>query len=478
MKIDAGVERVLRMNKNLAASSIMILLAAMITVLFYYPVKSVYNTEYIIVSVCMILYLFFHICLFCRYGWYIFEPITIVGILYFFVFFVDPLLNIVLGTTYCMNEFDVMPGCVKATGAFMIAYIFLILGYYGSWKASPQGYLQKNEIKKNHIIQNWNRKKVEKAALFIWVISFGCASLELVAKGMSISYFLTLGRTGSINDLYNQSAFGFLGNFRFSMITAWVYLFSCNRKSLKTVICGMLTLQYFILRGFRHALFVLIFAPIIYLYIKVRKSPKKSTLIIMLIIAVLVMGIMQFVRGALREDTVLDWTSFEANIFFDAIKGNFDIYKTFYGIAMTVPDQLGYQWGMASIICVITMVIPRYFWPSKPISPLITNLWMFCGELAAKSGYAMPHISEYYLDLGILGCCIGFFVFGRILHNLKRICLNQIYDRHMLILYSIIFPALLQVTLRGYSPGYIFLLLFYSFPVIVIKLFEGIRWKK
>lgn len=456
------------MNKNLATSSVILILVAVITVFLCYPSESAYKTEYIIVSVCMILFFVLHICLFSKCGWYIFEPITIVCILYCFLFFVDPLLNIILETTQCKGEFDIMPGCVKATGVFTIAYMLFVLGYYGSWKRNPKMYKQRNTMQHIQLKRGWHRERVESLALAIWLICFLFAVLEFIAKGMSISYFLTLGRIGSINDLYNRFAFDFLGNFRFSMITAWVYLFACNRKSLKTIVCGILTLQYFILRGFRHALFVLIFAPIIYLHIKKRKSPQKSTLIIMFVVAVLIMGIMQFARGALREDTAIDWTVFETNIFFDAIKGNFDIYKTFYGMVMVVPDQLGYQWGMASIVCVITMFIPRYFWPAKPISPLITNLWMFCGELSAKTGNAAPNISEYYLDFGIIGCCIAFFIFGYILQKLKCVCLYS-SEKHRLILYSIIFPALLQVILRGYSPAYVPLLLFYVLPVILIR---------
>ena len=91
--------------------------------------------------------------------------------------------------------------------------------------------------------------------------------------------------------------------------------------------------------------------------------------------------------------------------------------------------------------------------------------------MAADSGYAMPNISEYYLDFGVVGCVLGMFLFGKFLKKLK--CLYE-YDadsKHSLILYSVMYPALMQVVLRGYSPSYIYLLLFYAFPVIFIRLF-------
>ena len=63
------------------------------------------------------------------------------------------------------------------------------------------------------------------------------------------------------------------------------------------------------------------------------------------------------------------------------------------------------------------------------------------------------------------------FIFGQVLQKLKDLYRYKSYDRHGLILYSVMFPALLQVMLRGYSPSYMYLLFFYSFPVIIMKYF-------
>ena len=457
------------MTKNMFVVYWGMLSIAIILAIRGYPQEGLYTDEYIFLSLCMITYLTLNFMFFIAHSLYIFEPILLIFILYLFVFFIDPMMNIASGTTACMG-FDVMEGCKKATIVFMFAYLLFLFGYYGTIK-KPVYYgasISKGYIK-NYGETEWRGSKVESAAFLIWIISFAFGCIELVSKGMSISYFLTLGLAGNIDNLYADSAFGFLGNFRFSMITAWVYLFVCNRKSLKTKICGILTLEYFILRGFRHSLFVLIFAPILYPYIKEKKKPKTSTLILLLIIVIAVMGIMQFIRGALRSGSSIDWSTFDATIFIDAIKGNCDVYKTFYGMVVAVPGELNYQLGMCSIVSVITMIIPRRIWPGKPVSPIITNLGMFCGTQAANSGYAMPNISEYYLDFGPIGTAVCLFIFGQVLQKMKNLYEYKYYDRHSLILYSIMFPALLQIVLRGYSPSYIYLLLFYAFPILVIK---------
>lgn len=420
----------------------------------------------------MIVYLIINFLFFSRFSVYILEPIILIFVLYLFVFFIDPMVNISTFQTDCMGH-DVMGGCKAATLIFLCSYMFFLLGYYGTFRKNVR--IKKVNVERSKINsfseKSWGHSNIEFVARIIWIVSFAFGCIELISKGMSLSYFLTLGLQGEIDNLYADTAFGFLGNFRFSMITAWVYMFVCNRRSLFTKICGLLTLEYFILRGFRHSLFVVIFAPIIYLFIKDKRTPKFRTLLILLIVIILVMGGMQFVRGSLREGTSVDWSTFDTSIFVEAIQGNCDVYKTFYGMVDVVPNELGYQWGKSSIVSVITMIIPRRIWPSKPISPIITNLHMFCGDLAARSGYAMPNISEYYLDFGPVGCCICLFIFGKILQKLKKNYELRPYDRHGLILYAIFFPALLQVVLRGYSPSYMYLLFFYAFPVIIIKYF-------
>ena len=461
------------MNNKTTGLFVAFFLSVIISILCIFmgfPEGSEYTHEYILLGCLMIAYLIINFLFFIRFSLYIFEPITLVFVLYLFVFFIDPMINICTSETVCMGH-DVMGGCESATLIFFFSYICFLFGYYGTFRKNMGiNTVDIYEIEGENIEEdNWAHSNIEIAALVIWIISFAFGCIELVSKGMSLSYFLTLGLQGEIENLYADSAFGFLGNFRFSMITAWVYLFVCNRKSLSTKICGLLTLEYFILRGFRHSLFVVIFAPIVYSFIKDKRTPKFRSLVIMLTVVVLVMGGMQFVRGSLREGTSVDWSTFDTSIFVDAIQGNCDVYKTFYGMVEVVPSELSYQLGKASIVSVITMIVPRRIWPSKPISPIITNLYMFCGNQAAKSGYAMPNISEYYLDFGSVGCCVCLFIFGKILQKLKENYELRPYDKHGLILYAIFFPALLQVVLRGYSPSYVYLLFFYAFPVIVMK---------
>lgn len=450
-------------NINVFIFGFITIIILMIITIFNYEFAGKYAEEYLFVTVSMFVYLIYNFFLFSFGKFYIFEPISLVFLLYLFIFFIDPLINIITNNTACMG-YEVMSGCKKTTWIFVVSYIAFTIGYYSKKKIIFSFGQNVNNI-------NWENsaRSIELYATVIWVLSFVFGCIELVSKGMSMSYFLTLGLTGEIENMYATSAFGFLGNFRFSMISAWLYLFVCNRRSLKTKVCGLLTLEYFILRGFRHSLFVLIFSPIIYAYVRERKKPRARVLVLLFTITVIVMGIMQFARGALRSGGSVDWSTFDMSIFVEAIQGNCDVYKTFYGMVEVVPKRLEYQWGKECIVSVVTMIVPRSIWPSKPIAPIITNLHMFCGALAADSGYAMPNISEYYLDFGIVGCIIGLYLFGIVLKRMKYLYIEKRASNHSLILYSVMFPALLQVVLRGYSPSYLYLLLFYAFPIILIK---------
>ena len=433
-----------------------------------YPDSNKYISSYYTIGFCMILYCFANMLLLSSNGFYIFDPIPLVFLLYLFCIFIDPLINIKDGTVNNMG-FDVMGGCDRATITFTISYFFLILGYQVNIKKVGIPAIAFSGKSSDCCEQYTSYNDNYRIALFIWMISFIFGCIELVARGVSVSYFLSLGIYGTVEDISGDSFLGFLGNFRFSMISAWLYLYVYRKKSPITIIAGLLTLEYFILRGFRHSLFVLIFSPIIFTYISNNKRVKFRTIISILGIIVIVMGLMQFIRGALRSGNSIDWASFDSNIFIESIKGNFDVYKTFYGIVNAVPSQLDYQWGMASIVSVVTMLIPRAIWPQKPISPLITELYRFCGPLAAQSGQAMPNISEFYLDFGWFGCVIGFFIYGILLRKMRYLYTKEDRSIHDLVLYSTLLPALMQVVLRGYSPSYWFLLLFYSFPILVIK---------
>lgn len=463
------------MKKNVN-SRLEVLLVGLITVIISliitmhnYQSIDTYAKEYLVLTWLMIFYLIYNFFLFFVGKLYIFEPISLIFLLYLFVFFVVPLINIATNNTKSMG-YDVMDGCIKSTWIFVASYFAFTIGYYSKKKTGIRFTTKKT-------VSSWENKVkiIEKWASVIWLLSFIFGCIELFSKGMSMSYFLTLGLTGEIENMYATSAFGFLGNFRFSMISAWLYMFVCNRKSKKTIVCGILTLEYFILRGFRHSLFVLIFSPIIFQYVKERKRPKTRMLIAILVITVGVMGVMQFARGALRSGGSIDWSSFDTEIFVEAIQGNCDVYKTFYGMVEAVPERLGYQWGKESIVSVITMIVPRSLWPAKPIAPIITNLHMFCGKLAADSGCAMPNISEYYLDFGAVGCVVGLYIFGVVLRNMKHLYIEKKDGNHSLILYSIMFPALLQVVLRGYAPQYLYLLLFYAFPIIIMKILVRVK---
>lgn len=256
-------------KQNFCIGFLMIIFIFFITSVLLYLKITNYKNEYIFLSVCMIIFLFINMLFFSCFGVYIFEPITIIFILYLFVFFITPIINILTNDTDVMG-FNVMGGCIKATIIFMLSYVGLLFGYYG------RIFKKVNIIKPSTSAEQktWKNTKIEKIALIIWIVSFIFGCIELVSKGMSISYFLTLGSLGEIEDIAAESIFGFLGNFRVSMISAWLYLFVANKKSFKTILCGILTLEYFVLRGFRHSLFVLIFAPIIYIYVKDKKSRK------------------------------------------------------------------------------------------------------------------------------------------------------------------------------------------------------------
>lgn len=435
--------------------------------IYFFDTHLEYAQEYIFVSICMGIYVLLGGVLFNIKGMYIFEPIVLIFILYLFIFFITPLLNIFEGKTTVYGT-EIMDGCQKATIIFLISWVAFLIGYYADTKSKCKyTFLKKDTrlVKESREIKN----SIVVTAAVIWIFSFACGCIIYYQDGASPLYFLTLGKLGTMSSTKVSLSFDFLSNFRFCMISAWLYLFVYARKSILTIVTGFLTLEFFVLRGFRHALFVLILAPIVYVYLSKKKNPSLFKLSFLGIILIGIMGVLQFARTGLRRGIGIDWSIFDVSIFLDSIRGNFNVYTTFYGMMITVPEVLGFQWGIETIVSVVTMFIPRAIWSSKPIAPIITNLYVFVGEQAARRGWAMPNISEYYLDFGFVGCVIYMYIFGFLMKKAKELYLNREAGKHSLILYSILLPALFQVILRGYMPGNVTLLLLYFLPGIMIR---------
>ena len=224
----------------------------------------------------------------------------------------------------------------------------------------------------------------------------------------------------------------------------------------------------FVAHGFRFIIVAIIVGPLILYCLMEEKRPRlRHILLVFLLLMVMIT-----VVGAMRRDfrggkgiteSALNSMSLDSAI--EAFKGNFEIFKAYYGITERIPGLMGYTYGKQIFLYTLIMMIPRFLWHGKPQPPLRTVLRISVCPYAIKAGTMYPYVGEYYHEFGVLGvivCCILLGCFCKWLARFK-----ESKNIHSLILFSTVYPLMLQVLIRGYTPSNFYMLLFVVMPIAI-----------
>ena len=147
---------------------------------------------------------------------------------------------------------------------------------------------------------------------------------------------------------------------------------------------------------------------------------------------------------------------------------NFEIFKAYYGIVEHIPSVMGYTWGKQIFIYTLVMMIPRFIWPGKPQPPLRDVVRVSICPYAVRAGTMYPYIGEYYHEFGLLGVILGCVLLGYFCKWLARY--KEIRNIHAMVLFSTVYPLLLQILIRGYTPSNFYMLLFVVIPIAISAL--------
>lgn len=160
-------------------------------------------------------------------------------------------------------------------------------------------------------------------------------------------------------------------------------------------------------------------------------------------------------------------SSLSAELVYDIILDNFSIVKTYYGIVLNIPNEMGYTLGRQIILYTAIMLIPRAVWLSKPQPILRDVISASVTEYSARAGTAYPYVGEYYHEFGIFGVIVLSLILGKLLGRLK--CYMFKSDIHSQIVYATVFPLVFQILIRGYTPSNFYMIVFVILPVIISK---------
>ncbi|MEO2223849.1 O-antigen polymerase [Priestia megaterium] len=469
------------MNRNkLSTKLILVFCFFLIGILFmlYKPdnLTNVYNGYY-----TFILFSYFLVggafvfCITIK-GIYIFEPITMVMPLTIITFSVEPLICIISGDTTLLG-FEVFEGCYKATLIYMVASLTYLFGYFTKIRTSNEKKVVEKEVTiRNKVIVN-NKKKILFLAYIFWIVGFSVQLLDFLKQGYSYDYIFSLGAAGSFEA--TESSLGAITNIRFFMLAPLLYLdLYSDKKALKWTM-RILAILLTMLRTSRWIILIYILSPIVLHYVKEKKKPSKKVLIPTFILSVFLIGAMQYFRASIRDGSGLDSlgsSGFSVSYIWGAFQLNFDLFKTLYGAVVYFPGEHAFTLGKQMIFLTIATIIPRAIWPTKPISVIEELKANFLGSGAVDGHWAYAQLTEFYIEFGITGVIVLMFGFSKLCKYLIKLCKTN--NDHNLIIYSIMFPMLMQLVIRGYMPNNFWSVIFLLLPIWAINIIIRLKWKR
>lgn len=395
---------------------------------------------------------------------YIFEPATIVLGLTIITYAVAPLISINTNDL-TINGFYVFDGCVEATIIYILAFCLFLFIYYS------QPPISFNSIRKKqfYLPQKQIRKKIIIIAFGFSLLSISICLLDLLQKGFSLNYILSLGTQGYLEKTEDQG--GAIINLRYLMIPCFLYidLLSTQKKEKYfNWILRLIAIACLFMTNKRWLIIVVILSPIVLYYLRNKKSPPIWLTSILGCILFFLNGAMQYMRYYATTSILnVDWSGLNFSELWKGISGNFDLYKTLYAAVLYFPYYHPHTLGEQMIYLTAVTCIPRSLWPEKPISIFEQLKGQFIGQGSIDGAWAYAQLTEFYIEFGIIGTLFLFGLFAKLCLWLKK---KAIIPRtyHDLVIASFMFPMLMQLVIRGYLPINFWALFFMTIPILCI----------
>ena len=429
-------------------------------------VDSQYALEYIVVLVSYFFMTGIWILCICRFGFYLFEPITMVVVLTILTFSVEPMISMITNDTL-LAGFDVYDGCIKATLIYMLALTFFFFVYYNRFSFSENHY--HNDLNTWNGDYNQSEKLIVLAYAFT-IVGIAVSLVDLIKHGFSLHYILSLGSSGSFDA--KEESIGVFINLRYMMLPGFLYLDLYSNKKVINNFLRIIAVACMFMRNKRWIIVLIILSPIVLHYIKNKKKPSVKIMISTALFMALLIGAMQYMRGVSSSISAVDWSSFNLLSIWKAFSGNLDLYKTLYAAVVYFPDEHFYTLGQQLVYLTLVTCIPRAIWKNKPVSIIDSQLKpYFMGNGAVRGAWAYAQLTEFYIEFGIVGVVICMCVFARFCKFLKK-CTFHPKNVHDLVIAATYFPMLMQLVIRGYMPINFWAMFFMMVPIIVIRTVE------
>ncbi len=403
---------------------------------------------------------------------FVFDPFLFSSILFFCIFLIQPMLDIIYNEVYYYSFVNPAYGCQKGTIVFVLSYFAFYIGSLFTSNKKPNTLLYRSLEKKEEAA-------IAYISLFLWFSFTLLCVIFLLANGYSIRYIFSFGQLGNaqVDEIFAR--FSFLWKFSTSMIASYVYYFIFGKSRVFKLIMFLSTFAILLLNGGRAMLFIFLAAPVVYYYAKRAKNPPIQYIVIALSLFLVFAAAVQAVRWGLRSGgEVHVETRWNMETILFPMRSNFRVYKLYYLMVDAMPKHIDYLYGREMFLYTAIMFVPRTLWPQKPDAPFRDIIRYTAGDLATLNGEAFPGLAEPYMDFGLMGCVLFCLLFGWFVAKLKKLYLYPQGDSHALVLYSLFYPFLFQIIIRGYMPSLLYSVICILLPYFIIKLLTQFLTRK
>ncbi|GJG88441.1 hypothetical protein tb265_36220 [Gemmatimonadetes bacterium T265] len=338
----------------------------------------------------------------------LFEPVTIISIVYFVYFVVGPLARIAtddLSFIGRSSEADFVPVLV----AIAVAVSAMWLGY--ALPIGPRPALRDTPLSSETVDSVRYGRRM--AGLLVVMAGLGIIVWARLA-GRSLRYFLLPGVSQAADAGQGGTDipyFFFAVEWFIPAVAVLIATDGLRGRFARTALIAFVTVMYVSI-GFRYRIAVLWFAAGIVAYLRVGRRPRVLHLVVPCSLAFLGAGWLAAAREFFRSGGAAGSLGFDLRSALLAGLSDTRIFETFGAVLATVPRFLPYA-GITPFAYPFLLWIPRFVWPGKPVPFWLGYVGQSIGTPETfGAGAAVPQFGEFYIAFGWPGIMIGMFIFG------------------------------------------------------------------
>ena len=468
------------MTKNSRFYIISIVLIILIVALFLLSpqdINTIYFKNYCVDSFALIICFSIYGVQLIKKRVDIFSPMTLVSVLYIFMFFVTPIYDI-CREDYLWFGVDLFEYGIKGSLVALLGYICFWFANIIIIRNKKMLIGENNKTNENELhvpIFQLNGQGVKTFIIIGYIVCLIANIFYLRSvSGSSLLYFLTLGLMGT-SGTATSGDFGAISMLSYALPSFCLLYFEYGKSKPIKIIAFVLMFMLQVARGFRFFILQIVVMFVAYYFLRNNKKLKFKTVIITALLSMIPVLIMTMFRNTIRGGQGMDLSlvNWEAIVdaFDSAFWENLRIYKSYYGIIKAVPNMTPYLYGKQMIIYTAIMLIPRALWKGKPGNPGTEAQRLGINQIAVMSGSAYPNLGEYYYELGIIGVVFWMIVLGRWLQSIEYKYRYNAKSNIDYMKYSTILAVLIQLIIRGYTPSNFWMLVVCMLPYWLVDRF-------